>query len=228
MKISHLSWIALCLFGSGESSSAADVLVQVDGSASGLNGRTLYLDGNFVGVVGDTIALPGSNHRLAVDLSQGIQAIQEIKVRNGVVTAASADSGDCVVRTYWALKNWPAAIVEKRGTNFIMRLAKPLAAADGQCENLPSNLRCAERAAIVNVRSTPELGAEIWLEGKSLKASTAATISVPYCTGTTPRKDFVLRKSGFANCATSIRVSDARNEYEVNCTMTTLQSVAPP
>jgi len=228
VKTSDLTRIAICALGCWTSAAAGDALLQVDGTASGLNGRPLYLDGTFVGVVGDTVALPGSKHRLTIDLRQGIQAIQEIKVSDGVVTATSADSGDCVVRTYWALKSWPQAAIEKRGAVFVMRLAKPAVAADGECENLPSNLRCAEKAAIVNVQSSPEVGAEIWLDGKSLNAATAAAISVPYCTGSTPRKDFVLRKTGFVNCAASIRLSDVRKDYSVSCTMKSLKVGGSP
>jgi hypothetical protein len=51
----------------------ADVTVlRLDGSEAGMQGFSMSLDGEFIGVVGDSIAIPPSNHGLVVEFPSGL------------------------------------------------------------------------------------------------------------------------------------------------------------
>ncbi len=194
-----------------------DVLMQVDGTAAGLNGRPLYLDGAFIGVVGDTVTLTGSKHRFSGNRTEprNFEATQEIR-------SPSEGSVTSLISRIWRLCR--AYVLgfdelangrcrEARGESFMMRLAK-------LCRVRGRGMRefAVEYAMRGEGRDRGTCGHRRRDRGqryeslmaKSLKAATAAAISVPYCAGTTPRMDFVLRKTGFANCAGSVRVMNTR------------------
>jgi hypothetical protein len=162
-----------------------------------------------------------------VFLPQGFYACQEFHIEKGCADGHPTSVGECVGKTSWALKDWPTAVVKSSGAAFELQLQKASPRADGECSNFPSNLTCIDVSANLDIHANPEIHADVWIDGKSVNASTAIVVSVPFCHGTTPQKTVVLRAAGYSNCQSTLRLAVTKDALPVDCTMKKLLATKP-
>lgn len=192
----------------------AQVILRIEGD-DGLKGLPMSLDGTFVGVVGDTIIVSGAAHQLSVEVLPGIRAMQEITLREGVVTMRPVRASECAGTTEWRLGNWRVPLLELRGDVTIARLATPTPTLVGPCVDGLPNYQCFVAWSSVEVTAVPEVEAEIRLDGRPIGAATSTVVRLQHCEGAVRTIDVVLRKEGYANCTTGIRLGSGANK--VSC-----------
>jgi hypothetical protein len=197
----------------------AGALLTVSSGDSGLAGRTLTLDGKFVGVVGDTIVVEKATSQLAVQLPGGPAAFMTLQLSSSTLAATAPVGGDCLNNVAVSIRGATVPLISGSGTQFTLALPKVPLVQGGGCSSNPSSLNCVQTAAQIDVKSVPEVHAAIWAGGKDTHSSTPATNSYPFCVGMTPRMDFVLRKDGFANCAADIRADGRTTPYSIECSL---------
>jgi hypothetical protein len=202
----------------------ADSTLTVSAIDANLAGQTLTLDGQFVGVVGDTINLAKPVSQLSVHLPSGLYATIRLTLSGTSLQATAPTGGECIQNAAVSIQSAQVPRVSGADGRFALEIPNLPLSQGGGCSSQPSSLDCTRTAAQVDVKSVPEVHAAIWVSGKDAHSTTPGTISYPYCVGMTPRMDFVLRKSGFVNCAVNIRADGRTTPYAVQCQL----PVAPP
>lgn len=194
----------------------ADTLT-VSASDPALAGQPLKLNGKFVGVVGNTISVAQPANQLAVHMPDGFYATMQLQLSAAALLASTPTGGECINNTVVAIRGAQVPPVSGTNGHYALQIPHlPLVRSEA-CSSQPSSLQCVQTAAQVEVKAVPEVHAAIWATGRDLNTSTPATISYPYCQGTTPRMDFVLRKPGLVNCAVDIRADGRTTPYSVQC-----------
>jgi hypothetical protein len=220
MKGSIWSVAASTVFAMGIA--GAETLVTISAVDPSLAGQPLVLNGKFIGVVGDTISVSAASTSLGVYLPQGFYANISIRVEGNVLQASTPVGGECQTPTAWTIRGASAPKVTGAAPRFALELPSLPVVAQGSCSSQPSSLSCTETAAQVEVKATPEVHAAVWVAGKDTHTTTPGLVSYPYCVGMSPRMDFVLRKTGYGNCAVDIRADGRTGPYSVQCALTPL------
>jgi hypothetical protein len=195
------------------------VALRVDGSEAGMQGLLMRLDGEFVGVVGDAIAIPPSNHDLVVELPSGLRASYLIAQTNGRIQATTLTESRCVGATSWSVRSEQLPVVEQGSAEPSLKLPRVQVMLEGLCPLDLPNLNCFWRQATLEVHSVPEVGAEVWFDGVQLLGATSQVITFGYCGGTSPRAALVLRKAGYTTCRAAVQIEDEHGPYTLGCRM---------
>jgi len=194
-----------------------DSTLTVSAADASLAGQTISLDGQFVGVVGDTITLTKPVSQLSVHLPAGFYASIRLTLSEASLQVTAPSGGECIQNTWVSIQAAPVPRVSGTNGRYALEIPNLPLNRGGGCSSQPSSLDCSQTAAQVDVKSVPEVNAAIWVGGQDTHTVTPATISYPYCVGMTPRMDFVLRKPGFVNCAVNIRADGRTVPYAVQC-----------
>ncbi len=198
---------------------SADTVLRVDGAEPGMHGLPMTLDGQFVGVVGDTVTLTPFSHQLSIELPSGLSASYEILATQSRIYAAAVTESKCLGATYWSVGSSSAASVQRDADRSSVRLPAPSVRLEGVCPIELPNLACLWREADLQIHSIPEVGAEVWIDGIRLGGATSEMVNLGYCGGTAPHVEFLLRKPGYATCSVSVRIEDERGPYDVGCVL---------
>jgi hypothetical protein len=210
--------IAAVLYVPGAACAGA-ALLRVDGSAAGMQGLPMSLDGEFVGEVGDTIAIPPANHDLVIELPSGLKVGYQISRTNGRFEATALTESSCVGSTSWLTRGTPSHVLGPDSREPSLRLTPAQVSLEGMCPGELTNIGCFWRQASLEVRGAP--GAEVWIDGIQVPGAGAASkpMSIGYCGGTLPRVVLVLRKAGYTTCRAAVQLQDEHGPYTLGCEM---------
>jgi hypothetical protein len=184
-----------------------------------MRGLPMTLDGQFVGFVGDAVSVTPVSHALSVELPSGLKATYDIVAQNGRISATSVIESRCVGTTSWSVGSQSAPTVQEDEDGPSVKLPQPGVAFEGMCPLDLPNLACVWRQVELQIHSTPEVGAEIWIDGVQLRGATSRQVNVGYCGGTAPSVVLLLRKAGYSTCQASVEIEDRRSEYDVGCAL---------
>lgn len=203
---------ASCVMG------ADTTVLRVDGSAAGMQGLLMSLDGEFVGLVGDAIAISPSNHDLVVEFPSGLRVSYRIAQTDGRIQAMALTESRCVGLTSWSTQGGPL-VVEQGSAEPLLKLSPVQLSLEGICPLDLPNLVCPWRQASLEIHAVPEVGAEIWIDAVQVVGATSQIMSLGYCGGTSPRVALVLRKAGYTTCRATVKIEDEHGPYTLSCQM---------
>lgn len=197
----------------------AQMLLTIKTVDPSLIGRPVLLDGEFVGLVGDTVPLDPKTTQIGVLLPQGFYATMAVRTTVDGFAGNPPYGGECVGSTVWNIRNGLAPRFTGNRPHLTVEIPAIAVVGAGSCSNEPSELACRQTYAQIDVSAVPEVHADIWVAGKDIHMTTPGTVSFPFCIGMTPRMAFVLRKTGFTNCAVAIRADTQPGPYAARCTL---------
>ncbi len=206
----------------------AEVLLRITGDA-GLQGHRMYLDGAFVGIVGDRVPVSVFHHGFGIEVQDGLLQTYDLALKDGRIEINAIPLTECWRGTAWRVSPKGAPDVQRSRGEVSIALSSSQPEFEGICSSDLPNVPCQKREADVYIRSVPEVNAEVSLEGISLGTVTAAVIHVPYCAGITPALDFELRKSGYTPCKANLELRSELTAYDLTCALqreTELQAAA--
>ena len=165
-----------------------------------------------VGLVGDIIHLENGTYTFFIDAPENHKAIIDLTVSNGEIRINSSEVklsvSDGWVNEWETI--WQASTTKTNEEGKINTIRLPDV---NFIETLPesryrssSSIGCDRANFEISVSSTPP-GAEIWIDGKKTRyvTSTGERLTGSFCIND-PKIDLLLRKSGSANCQSSIDV----------------------
>ncbi len=208
--------LALSLSAHGSAADMRSVRIETDSAE--MRGLRMLVDGEFAGVVGDTVMLKPFSTTLSIEMPWGLQVSYLLETRGGVLTATEMPGGMCMGTTAWRIQQ-PATYVAQEGPEASLSIRAPRVMYEGICPVELPNLSCLEAATDVRIDSVPEVGAEIWVDGVSLAATTARDLNVGYCAGTSPWLSVLLRKPGYISCQVRVELDDRTRSQHASCTL---------
>jgi hypothetical protein len=217
-------WVAWCLFA-GISSQAHAVTMLIENPDGVLNGNKVRVNHRLSGFVGDYISLQPGEHEIAIQGPQEHMLIVNLSVDSATarVTQSRVDPRNCAPRlhTRWSAPTVLGAAKTQKKRAVPGHDGEPLpqllrlqveAPTFGDATGEPTmcsaaaTMGCTKRLAIVDVDSVPR-GAEIWIDGERINATTQSTLSVPFCEYQ-KAKHVLMRIPGRENCLREVAVAD--------------------
>lgn len=184
----------------------------------------LYVDGQFAGVMGDTLDLSSGEHTISFAGPHAYEFRVVVAVTESIAAKPDRPSrfDDCINGrvSRAVLRQWPAPALQPTYSGATIRLGKPLfedRGDQGNCMSEPSLIKLQQLGKITLSASSNPMGAEVWVKGSKV-ATTNSSIVIPYTNADRKLIQVVIRKSGYANCLRKIQPpSNGDSAQRIEC-----------
>ena len=193
--------------------------LRIDGADAGLEGFTMSLDGAYVGMVGDVIAISPTGHELEVELPSGLKISYLITQNEGRFQAAARNISECVGATSWSVRTASVPPLSQGAAGRSLSLLRVKVSFEGFCPVDVPYQGCFWRQGRIDIRAVPDVGAEVWIDGVRIVGSSPSVLNFGYCGGSGPTAAVLLRKVGYTTCRAAVKIQDEHGPYIVECSM---------